>query len=146
DLALWVLGFPQVEAADGRLRARGRLLGAAPAEVEDYATAELQLADGAGVRLACSWNLPAGRDAVIEATFYGTGGAASMRNVGGSFYDFVAERYSGTATERLAAPPDDWGGRAAVDWARRLAAGEGFDSEAERLVEVAAALDAIYGR
>jgi hypothetical protein len=41
-------------------------------------------------------------------------------------------------------PPDEWGGRAAVDWARRLRAGERFDPEAEQLVEVAAVLDRIY--
>jgi hypothetical protein len=52
----------------------------------------------------------------------------------------------GTARERLSAPPDAWGGRAAVEWARRLAAGERFDPAAERLVAVAAALDGVYGR
>jgi hypothetical protein len=33
-----------------------------------------------------------------------------------------------------------------VDWARRLSEGAGFDPEAERLVDVAAVLDRIYGR
>jgi hypothetical protein len=46
----------------------------------------------------------------------------------------------------LVRPPDDWGGRAAVDWARRLAAGERFDRTATRLVDVASAIDRIYGR
>ena len=55
--------------------------------------------------LACSWNLPAGQDAVIAASFYGTAGGAELRNVDGSFYDFVAERFRGTARETLAAPP-----------------------------------------
>jgi hypothetical protein len=66
--------------------------------------------------------------------------------VNGSFFDFVAERYRGTAMEPLAGPPDDWGGRAAADWARRLAAGERFSAEAERFVDVARVLDRIYGR
>ena len=48
------------------------------------------------MQLACSWRLPAGRDAVIEAAFYGTGGGAALRNVDGSFYDFGAERFEGT--------------------------------------------------
>ncbi|NEX94983.1 gfo/Idh/MocA family oxidoreductase, partial [Caulobacter sp. 17J65-9] len=39
-----------------------------------------------------------------------------------------------------------WGGRAAVAWAERLAAGERYDHEAERLVTVAETLDRIYGR
>jgi hypothetical protein len=98
------------------------------------------------VQLACSWNLPAGCDAVIEASFYGTRGGAALRNVNGSFYDFVAARFHGTARETLAAPPENWGGRAAVDWARRLATGERYDASVEKLVTVAATLDAIYGR
>ena len=69
-----------------------------------------------------------------------------FHNVDGSFYDFIAERYRGTTCERLASPPDAWGGRAAADWGRRLAAGERFGEDAERLVEVARILDRIYGR
>ena len=146
DLALWTLDWPALERATSRLYAGGRPLGARPDVVEDYAVAQLDLAGGAVARLACSWNLPAGRDAVIEATFHGTRAGASLRNVNGSFYDFVAERYDGTRSTTLAEPPDAWGGRAAVDWARRLANGERYDAEVERLVDVAAALDAVYGR
>jgi hypothetical protein len=83
---------------------------------------------------------------MICAAFYGTGGGAALRNVEGSFYDFVAERYRGTARETLAAPPDAWGGRAAADWAARLGAGGRFSAEAERLVDIARVLDRIYGR
>ena len=87
-----------------------------------------------------------GADAVIEASFHGTSGGAAFHNVNGSFYDFVAEQYDGTRTTVLEQPPDAWGGRAAVEWARRLAVNPHFDPGAERLVEVAAAHDAIYGR
>lgn len=146
DLALWALGFPPVAEVSGRLFSRGEPLAGRPDRVEDYAVASVGLADGTAVRLACSWNLPAGQDAVIAAEFYGTGGGAAFRNVGGSFYDFTAELFHGTARETLASPPDAWGGRAAAGWARRLAAGEGFDPEAERLVEVARVLDRVYGR
>ena len=90
--------------------------------------------------------LQAGCDAEISAAFYGSGGGAALKNVGGSFYDFTAERYRGTARETLATPPDAWGGRAAADWAQRLAQRAGFDPQAERLVEVARVLDRIYGR
>jgi predicted dehydrogenase len=114
--------------------------------VEDYATAQLEFAGGASARLACSWNLPAGCDAVIEASFYGTKGGATLRNVEGSFYDFRAERLRGTSRETLSLPPDPWGGRAAVDWARRLAAGQGYDTQAEELVTLAQVLDRVYGR
>jgi predicted dehydrogenase len=146
DLALWTLDFPRLEGVTSRLYARGAPLRDARAAVEDYAVARLDLDGGAAVQLACSWNLPAGCDAVIGASFYGTRGGAALRNVNGSFYDFTAERFHGTRRETLSAPPDDWGGRAAVAWATRLAAGERFDPAVARLVEVAAALDAIYGR
>ena len=146
DLALWTLDFPRVVAVSSRLFAQGRPVRGDAGVVEDYAVAQMDLEGGAVVRLACSWNLAAGCDAVIEATFRGTRGGASMRNVGGSFYDFVAEHHEGTRTTRLVEPPDAWGGRAAVRWAADLAAGKGFDAEIERLVAVAQVLDAIYGR
>lgn len=144
DLALWALDFPRVTGAAARLFAGGAPLRERAGQVEDYAVATLDLEGGAVVRLACSWNLPAGRDAVIGVDVHGTEGGATMRNIDGSFYDFRAERHQGTRSEPLAAPPDDWGGRAAVAWAARLAAGERYDPAAERLVEVAEALDRLY--
>lgn len=146
DLALWSLGFPEVADVSARLFAGGAPLRSGAERVEDYAATRLTLASGAVVNLACSWRLQAGCDAVISAAYYGTNGGVALRNVGGSFYDFTAELYRGTAAEPLAAPPDDWGGRAAADWARRLSGGEGFDEEAERLVDVARVIDRIYGR
>lgn len=146
DLALWALDFPKVEDVSGSLYARGAPLGASAGAVEDYATARVMLEGNRTIELACSWKLSCGQDAVIEATFHGTEGAACFRNVNGSFYDFTAEHYRGTAREVLHGPPDAWGGRAAVAWARKLAMGEGFDPEAERLVEVSRVLDRIYGR
>jgi predicted dehydrogenase len=144
DLALWALAFPEVSAVSAALFAGGVRLAAKDERVEDYATATLELGDGSIVRLACSWRLNAGCDAVIAADFHGTAGGAALRNVNGSFYDFVAERYRGTQQEVIATPPDAWGGRAATDWAVRLAAGERFDSAAERFATVARVLDQIY--
>jgi predicted dehydrogenase len=140
DLLLWTLGFPAVEAVDAdRWSLRGHA-------VEDFCVATLRLRGGTVARLACSWFSHEGRDAVIEATFRGRDGSCGLRNVGGSFYDLEAVRCVGTAREVLASPPDAWGGRAAVDWARRLAAGERFDPAAHELVTVAAALDEVYAR
>jgi predicted dehydrogenase len=144
DLALWALDFPAVTTVSSHLFAAGRPLVDRATQVEDFAIVTLGLETGAVVRLACSWRLHAGCDAVIAADFYGRDGGASLRNVAGSFYDFVAEQYRGTTRAVLANPPDDWGGRAAADWARRLADGAGFDTAAERLVDVAAVLDRIY--
>lgn len=144
DLALWTLDYPGVVGATSDLFNKGERLRGRQDVVENYAVSSLQLATGVSVQLACSWHLPAGVDCVIEAAFYGTNGGAALRNLNGSFYDFTAERFNGTARETLALPPDEWGGRAAVDWARRLAAGERFDPNSDHLVDVAAALDAIY--
>jgi predicted dehydrogenase len=146
DLALWMLEDGPVVSVASELFAKGRRLTLPTSTVEDYATAQLDFAGGASVRVACSWNLSAGCDAVIEASFYGTKGGATLRNVDGSFYDFQAERLHGTSRETLSTPPDQWGGRATLDWARRLAAGQGFDIQAEKLVTLARVLDQVYGR
>ena len=145
DLALWVLGRPALGRVSGRLFAGGAPLDPAGQGVEDYAAATIELGAGTVAQLACSWRLQAGQDAVIAAEFFGTEGGAALRNVGGSFFDFEAHRFRGTARETLALPPDDWGGRAGAAWARRLAAGERFaPDEGAELVEVATVLDAIY--
>ncbi len=146
DLALWTLDFPQVRHVSSSLLAGGEPLDGRTDRVEDYAVATLEMENGCAVQLACSWRLQAGCDAIISAAFYGTEGGAALRNVGGSFYDFTAELYRGTARETLVSPPDEWGGRAAADWAVRLAEGQRFDAEAERLVQVAEVLDHIYRR
>ena len=142
DLALWVLGFPDLTGVGSRL-----LSGGAPLredQVEDYAAALMQFGGRTAVQLACSWRLQAGREAVISASFYGSRGGAAVRNIDGSFYDFTAERYDGTRTATLVSPPDAWGGRAAAAWARRLAADRAFDSSADEFVEVSSVIDRIY--
>jgi predicted dehydrogenase len=132
DLAVWMLDLDPLEV---RSRMRGE-------PVETWATAELD-----HVRIACSWDLHAGRDAVIEAFFHGSAGGVRVANTGGSFYDLRCERFTGTTREVLVEPPDEWPGRAAVEWARRVAAGDRFDpAEAGELVRVAHILDRIYAR
>ncbi|WP_338057364.1 Gfo/Idh/MocA family oxidoreductase [Sphingomonas corticis] len=143
DLALWTLGFPPADGAHAALRAGGAPL--APGQVEDYATAAFRAGD-VDVRLACSWRLHAGQEAVIEAAFYGTNGGAALRNVGGSFYDFTAHRFDGTGTTVLADGPDEWGARAAAEWATSLAADPRYDAAADDYVRSAQVLDLIYGR
>ncbi|MBY5557009.1 Gfo/Idh/MocA family oxidoreductase [Rhizobium leguminosarum] len=143
DMALWCLDFPEVVDTTSTLMKGGAPISAA-GDVEDFAVATLAVANGAVIRLACSWRLQAGCDAVIGADFFGTSGGASFRNVGGSFYDFAAHRFRGTSTEEIVRPPDDWGGRAAADWAARLASGQAYDPSCERLVDVAEIIDDIY--
>jgi predicted dehydrogenase len=146
DLALWTLGFPDIVGTSARLFACGTPLDGRTDVTEDYAVATLDLANGVVARLACSWNLSAGVDAVIGAQFFGTRASAALRNVGGSFYDFTASQAIGTRQETLVEPPDEWGGRAVVAWARQLGEANRYDEGAGQLVGLAAAIDAIYGR
>jgi predicted dehydrogenase len=149
DLALWLLPGARVDRVQAQLHAQGRPL-ASRRDVEDIAEVHLKLGTDLGqpsARLACSWRLHAGTHAVIEATVYGTRGGVSLRNVDGSFSDFTVERYRGTGREVLAAPPDDWGARAAVAWARQLSERPRFDAgEGRALVEVAEWMDRVYAR
>jgi predicted dehydrogenase len=142
DLILWLTGFPAADDVTAQMFAEGKPLG--PGQVEDYAVAAFSLASGAAVRMACSWRLHAGQDAVIEASLYGTRGGASLRNVGGSFYDLELLRLQGTASERLVAPPDDWGGRAAAGWARQLACDARFTSDAPQICAASDLVERIY--
>lgn len=142
DLVLWLTGFPAVSAVNARMFAEGRPVRAR--EVEDYAAASFNLACGTDVRLACSWRLNAGQDAVISVSLYGTRGGALLRNVGGSFYDLELLHMIGTGAERVVDPPDDWGGRAAAEWARSLASDARFDAEAWRIVAAAELVDRFY--
>jgi predicted dehydrogenase len=150
DLVLWTLDYPRVRNVSSRLFAKGRgYRRGKGAFVEDYAVAILDLEPATVAHLTCSWKLHAGCDAVIQVSFYGTKGGASLRNVNGSFYDFAAERFLGSRRTPIY-PQDsndtgwDWGRYAATDWTRRLARGEGFDRSAEHFVDVAATIDAIY--
>jgi len=142
DLALWTLDFPRVVSVTGRLYAQAQNAG--PDDVEDYATVRLLLETGAEIILACSWNLNAGQDAEISATFHGEKGAARFRNVNGSFYDFQAEHLVGTDRRVLCEPPDDWGGRAIVAWGKCLAASGRYDPEVEQHLVSTRVLDDVY--
>lgn len=146
DFLHWAFDDPVV-AVSSHLQANGRQLVLPPDGVaEDYAVGEIVLAGGIVARLACSWRLHTGCDARIEVAVYGTAGGASVRNVNGSFYDFVAEHCRGTRAEILAGPPDAWGGRAAVAWARRLASSSMYDPDVEIAIATATTLDRLYGR
>ena len=143
DLALWCLGYPHVIDATGWTNVSDR--GDEGDRVEDHAAGFIRLEGGTIFQIACSWGSHAGCDAEIGIRFFGTRGGAEFRNVGGSFHDFIAEHFgAGRSRETLAEPPDAWGGRAIVDWVRRLAESPDFDPEIARLNRVAATLDRLY--
>lgn len=137
DLALWLTGAEEVAVETARtLSLHGH-------EVEDQASAELELGE-VRARLACSWFQPAGGECAFECTAWGSEGAVSVRNVGGSFYDFRAELWRGTSSEALVEPPDAWGSRAIAAWAERLAADRAYDPAAEELELLARTIDEVY--
>lgn len=144
DLALWTLDFPAVETIEAHLFGKGQRLYDRDGQVEDYGVATLRFASGTVVRIACSWNLHAGQDAIIAADFYGNRAGAAFRNTGGSFYDFEAHLFRGTTRETLSQPGDAWGGQMAHGWAQQLARSPRFDPACEDLVRVAGVLDGIY--
>jgi predicted dehydrogenase len=149
DLALRPLGFPEVTRVQSSLFANGNLLAKGAEAVEDYGVATIETADRTVINLSCCWNLNIGRDADIEIAFYGTRGGAKLRNVDGSFYDFVGERFSGTKTQMLSSPEDakwQWGALETIEWIKRLAVDGRFDPEAERFVSLAEVIDSVYGR
>jgi predicted dehydrogenase len=144
DLALWSLEFPAVTQVSGRLFARGQRIRGRERQIEDYAIGNLELEPNIAVQLACSWKAHAGCDAVIDVFLHGTDGAARLRNINGSFLDFVTERFAGTRREILSFPPEEWGSRAALDWLNRLSFTNRFDPEAKQLVAVSTVLDRLY--
>lgn len=145
DLALWSLDFPKVVDARGWTRESSS--GEDGDRVEDHATGLVQLEGNINLQLACSWGSHAGCDAEIRLQFFGTRGGACFRNRDGSFHDFIAERFhADRSRELLAEPPDDWGGRAILDWTRCLATSARFDPAIEQLGAVASVLDRLYAR
>ena len=148
DLAVWLLGIGAIEVLSADLfTAKQAPVRCGPQDIEDIALAHLRDTSGAALRLACSWNLNAGRDCEIELAVYGTKAGVVWRNVDGSFYDFVLEWARGTHREVLAAPPDDWGDRALREWAAAaLRRNKGFDEEARSYIPTARMIDEIYAR
>jgi predicted dehydrogenase len=148
DLALWTLNFPRIADVTSALFHQGNTLRQPYEEVEDYAVARMRTVDDVVMNLTCSWNLHVGADAEIEVCFYGTEGAASLRNINGSFFDFAAERYQRSQRELLYETGSDgnWAGLAALDWCERLAHGEKFTEHTEEFLSSAAVIDRIYAR
>ncbi|MGI0106120.1 Gfo/Idh/MocA family protein [Salinimicrobium sp. WS361] len=147
DLALWSLDFPEIKDVQSRLYHKGQKLTSFEEHVEDFASVAMTSEKDQAINLECSWHVSAGKDAIIEATFYGTKGGASFKNINGSFYDFKAEKYHGTQTETLVTPPDEWSGRAGVVWIENLLENDTFDEKtATQFIKTAQVIDRIYGR
>jgi predicted dehydrogenase len=144
DLMLYSLNFPEVTKLKSSLYAKGTVLRDSSG-VEDFANVMMTLDNEVDASLSCSWNLQAGCEAVIEASFFGTKGGVALKNINGSFYDFIAQRFRGTKTETLAEPPDAWSGRALVHWIKQLGFNPDYKPDAEDFIKSAEVLDRIYG-
>lgn len=145
DLSLWLQSMPPTERVRSRLFAQGAPVQAGDA-VEDLAFAEFIQANGAIVRLACSWHAHIGQGAIIQIAIAGTRGGALWSNIDGSFYDFRLDLIHGTNRERLDGRDDseDWGPRALQAWIERLRIGNRFDSEADEIIRSAALIEEVY--
>lgn len=144
DLSLWVQGMPPTERVRSRLFAQGEPVQGDSGPLEDLAYAEFIQANGAVVRLACSWHAQIGQPAQICMSLSGTRGGACWSNVAGSFYDFDTQMFVGTNRELLGASRDDWGSRALCAWLAQLRESNRFDAEAEHIVRSAALIDEVY--
>lgn len=145
DLSLWLQGMPPTERVRSRLFAQGVPVQAGDA-VEDLAFAEFIQANGAIVRLACSWHAHIGQGAIIQIAIAGTRGGAQWTNIDGSFYDFQLDLIRGTNRERLSGrdASDDWGPRALQAWIEQLRVSKCFDPQAEGIIRSAALIEEVY--
>lgn len=144
DLAQWLIPAAEVQHVHGSLYTKGKRITDPKKQIEDYASVHMVHANGITTHLACSWNLSAGKDAVIEMDVFGTKASASFRNINGSFYDFTAVWNRGTHTQTMSAPPDNWGGKAILDWTERLAQGNRYQKDANSYARTARIIDRIY--
>jgi predicted dehydrogenase len=145
DLSLWLQGMPPTERVRSRLFAQGVPVQAGDA-VEDLAFAEFIQANGAIVRLACSWHAHIGQGAVIQIAITGTRGGVHWTNIDGSFYDFQLDLIHGTNRERLSGRDagEDWGPRALQAWIEQLRVSNRFDPQADEIVRSAALIEEVY--
>jgi predicted dehydrogenase len=145
DLSLWVLNFPNFQNVSSARYSKGKRINSKKQlEVEDFAEARIELDTGTAIRLACSWKISAGCDAVISWTFYGSKGTICIKNVNGSFYDFITEQYNGTTRVVIHNQKQNWGELAIKEWAKRLRDNNCFDKSIEEHLVISSIIDSIY--
>ena len=130
--------------AHGTIFQNGKPMKNPASTAEDFVSAQLDFDNDLSAQISCSWNLSAGRDAVISASFYGTEGGVSFQNVNGSFYDFKTLLFKGTHKEEVVLPPDNWSGRSAALWAMNLYRDKTYNTQAADYIKIAQTMDAIY--
>jgi predicted dehydrogenase len=142
---MWMLEYPKVKNVTGAIYWKGsRKKETLKSTVEDFAEAGIELESGTMIKMASSWKISAGCNAVINWTFYGTNGTICIRNVNGSFYDFITEKYNGTSRIVLNKSPQNWGDMAIREWAKKVSRKNNFDSDIENVYQVASIIDTVY--
>jgi predicted dehydrogenase len=145
DLSMWIMGFPKVNDVSGALYSKGtRIKRSLKSNVEDFADVRIELETGTVIKTACSWKISAGCNAIINWTFYGSNGTICVKNVNGSFYDFITEKYSGTSRSVLHNSPQNWGEVAIREWAKKLFVCNKFDESVEKLIAISSVIDQVY--
>ena len=141
DLIFWILGPASPLDLDGwTLDVQGH------SGIDRFAGLHLRLEPGPRVRLTTSWHAHAGKDCDFRLTLHGTQGAAELRNVAGSFYDFELVRRTGRSEEVLDRESREWMPRALLAWIERLTESAGYDPAAEVSLATAEVIDRVYGR
>lgn len=146
DLALWISDFPKIDSIKSSLYSKGKRIIKVNENVEDFATSSMNFTNGVNVNIACSWNLSAGCDAVINFTIYGTEGGLSMRNHNGSFYKFDTYHFKSCDVNTICNEEGLWSGKAITDWVKMVVCSAKFDNRAEQFIQVADVIDLIYER
>ena len=142
DLASWLTGC-RLEHECATLRHKG--IQPCVGQVEDFAWLALRAGD-VPVRAACSWNLHAGSDCRIAIEAIGDTGTLAIENIDGSFVNFRTELRTGTSRQVLCEEGGAWGGRALLEWTKRLGEGAGFDEDVEAHVAALRLIDGVYER
>jgi predicted dehydrogenase len=146
DLLFWIMGQSDIANIGVSLFSDG--LAGDPSNVEDHAVVDLKFNNGCTVSLRCSWESNIGCGADIRVAFHGTKATGVVHNVGGSFFDFVAEKLTGTSREVIDTSDRgwNWGAGAINNWVERLQQGAGYDAENEQFIATAEVIDKIYDR
>ena len=143
DLIFWMFHGIEVKNIERKMYSHGETV-TQEHQIEDYATALIELENNSILNLSCSWNLSCGVDAIIKFIFYGTEGALFITNINGSYFDFVLEKMNGRMKETLVSPPDEWGPKAIISWAEELNVSSGFDKSVEEVLKVSKVVDEFY--
>lgn len=141
DLVFWILGSAPPRSVDGWTRDLDGHRG-----IDQIAGVDLVLEPETRVRLTTSWHAHAGRDCDFRVAFHGTRGAAELRNVAGSFYDFELVRRRGRQEEVVVTESREWMSRSLLGWIDRLAEDDRYDPSVEVSLTTAEVVDRVYRR